>query len=641
MADRYECLDGNEAAARVAYAVSEVISIYPITPASPMAEHCDDWSAAERPNIWGKVPDVVEMQSEAGAAGALHGALQKGALATTFTASQGLLLMIPNMFKICGELTPAVIHVAARTVATHALSIFGDHSDVMHARTTGWAMLAAGSVQEAHDFSLVAHAATLRARVPFLHFFDGFRTSHEIDKIAVLEEDDIRALVRDEDVLAFRGRAMTPDAPVVRGTAQNPDVFFQAREASNPFHLAVPGIVQGVMDELAARTGRHYGLVDYHGAPDAERVVLVMGSAAGAVEETVDDLVAAGERVGMVRIRLFQPFPAEQILAALPSTVRAIAALDRTKEPGAVGEPIYLGVVAALAEAMDSDAPPFAAAPRVIGGRYGLSSKEMTPSMIKPIFAELGAERPKRHFTVGIYDDVTHLSLPIDTDFRHPRPAGEVQAVFFGLGSDGTVGANKASVKIIGEGTDLYAQGYFVYDSKKSGSVTVSHLRFGPEPIRSTYLVDEADFVACHQFGLLGKVEGPRGRQAGCDVPAQLARTGRTRSGTTCRARSSDSWSTRSIDFWVIDALAVAAETGMGNRINTIMQPCFFHLAGILPADEAIARIKRFRREDLCEARRGGRRPQLRRDRPLAGAARPRPVGRRHRASSRRPRRCR
>src|SRR6476660_5380909 len=504
---RIECLDGNEAAARIAYAVSEVISIYPITPASPMAEHCDDWSAAGRPNLWGKVPDVVEMQSEAGAAGALHGALQKGALATTFTASQGLLLMIPNMFKIAGELTPAVIHVAARTIATHALSIFGDHSDVMHARTTGWAMLAAGSVQEAHDFALIAHAATLRARIPFLHFFDGFRTSHEINKIAVLDEDDIRALVREDDVLSFRTHGLTPDAPVVRGTAQTPDVFFQAREASNPYHLAVPGIVQEVMDELATRTGRRYGLVDYRGASDADRVIIVMGSASGAVEERVDTLVAVGEKVGMLRIRLFQPFPTDEIVAALPPTVRSIAVLDRTKEPGAVGEPLYLEVVATLAEAMDRDEPPYAAAPRVIGGRYGLSSKEMTPSMIKPIFEELAATRPKRHFTVGIYDDVTGLSLPIDGTFKVPRAAGEVQAVFFGLGSDGTVGANKASVKIIGEGTDLYAQGYFVYDSKKSGSATVSHLRFAPQPIRSTYLVDEADFVACHQFGLLGKVK--------------------------------------------------------------------------------------------------------------------------------------
>ena len=591
MDQHFECVDGNEAAARVAYAVSEVISIYPITPASPMAEHCDDWSAAGRPNLWGKVPDIVEMQSEAGAAGALHGALQKGALATTFTASQGLLLMVPNMFKIAGELTPAVIHVAARTIATHALSIFGDHSDVMHARTTGWAMLAAGSVQEAHDFALVAHAATLRSRVPFLHFFDGFRTSHEVNKIALLDDDDIRALVRDDDVLAFRRMGLTPDAPVVRGTAQNPDVFFQAREACNPFHLAVPGIVQGVMDELAERTGRRYGLVDYHGAPDADRVVVVMGSAAGAVEETVDALVAAGEKVGMLRIRLFQPFPAAEILAALPSTTRAIAVLDRTKEPGAVGEPLYLEIVAALAEAVDADEPRFATAPKVIGGRYGLSSKEMTPSMIKPIFDELAATKPRRHFTVGIYDDVTHLSLPIDLGFRHPRPAGEVQAMFFGLGSDGTVGANKASVKIIGEGTDLFTQGYFVYDSKKSGSITVSHLRFGPEPIRSTYLIEGADFIACHQFGMLGKTKileyAKHGATFLLNAPYGPDEVWDRLPGAVQRLLID-----KQIDFWVIDAFSVADEVGMGSRINTVMQPCFFQLAGILPPDEAIARIK-------------------------------------------------
>ncbi len=593
MGQRYECLDGNEAAARIAYAVSEVISIYPITPASAMAEHCDDWSAAGRPNLWGKVPEVIEMQSEAGAAGTLHGALQKGALGTTFTASQGLLLMIPNMFKIAGELTPTVIHVAARTVATHALSIFGDHSDVMHARTTGWAMLAAGSVQEAQDFALVAHAATLRARVPFLHFFDGFRTSHEIDKIALLETDDIRALVRDDDVLAFRARGMTPDAPFVRGTAQNPDVFFQAREASNPYHLAVPGIVGEVMDELAARTGRRYGVVDYHGAADADRVIVVMGSAAGAVEETVDTLNATGERVGLLRIRLFQPFPAEQILAALPSTVRAIAVLDRTKEPGAIGEPLYLGVVAALSEAMDGETPPFAVVPRVIGGRYGLSSKEMTPSMIKPIFEELGAPKPKRHFTVGIYDDVTHLSLPIDGAFRYPRPAGEVQAMFFGLGSDGTVGANKASIKIIGESTDLYAQGYYVLDSKKSGSVTVSHLRFGPEPIRSTYLIEDADFLACHQFGLLGRMKvleyAKQGATFLLNAPYPADEVWERLPGGVQQLLID-----KEIDFWVIDAFAVADEAGMGGRINTVMQPCFFQLANILPPDDAIARIKGF-----------------------------------------------
>jgi len=591
MDEQWTCIDGNEAAARVAYALSDVIALYPITPASAMGEHADDWAAAGRPNLWGAVPDVVEMQSEAGAAGALHGALQKGALATTFTASQGLLLMVPNMFKIAGELTPAVVHVAARTVATHALSIFGDHSDVMHARSTGWALLSAGSVQEAHDFALVAHAATLRSRVPFLHFFDGFRTSHQIDRIGVLADEDLRALVREGDVAAFRARGLTPEAPVLRGTAQNPDVFFQAREAANPYYDAVPGIVAEVFDELAERTGRRYGLVDYHGAPDAERVVVLMGSAAGAAEETVDALVAAGEPVGLLRVRLFQPFPAGQLVAALPPTVRAVAVLDRTKEPGAVGEPLYLSVVAALDEAMDRDDRPFVVAPRVIGGRYGLSSKEVTPQMLKPVYDELAAARPKRHFTVGIRDDVTHLSLPVDEEFRPPRPAGEVQAVFVGLGADGTVGAAKSSVKIIGEGTDLHAQGYFVYDSKKSGSVTVSHLRFGPEPIRSTYLVDQADFVACHRFGLLERVpvldrarpgatfllNSPHGPDAVWDelprpVQEQIVDKG--------------------IDLWVVDADAIAARAGMGKRVNTVMQPCFFRLSGVLPADEAIARIK-------------------------------------------------
>ncbi len=591
MDQHWETLDGNEAAARVAYALSEVISIYPITPASQMAEHCDDWAAAGKPNLWGLIPDVVEMQSEGGAAGAMHGALQKGALATTFTASQGLLLMIPNMFKIAGELTPSVIHVAARALATHALSIFGDHSDVMHARATGFAMLSAGSVQEAHDFALVAHAATLRCRVPFLHFFDGFRTSHEINKISILGKDDLRALIREEDVLAHRARALSPEAPVVRGTAQNPDVYFQAREAANPYHDAVPGVVQTVFDELAARTGRQYHLVDYVGAPDAERVIVVLGSAAGAVEETVDALVAKGEKVGMLAIRLFNPFPSAELIAALPETVTSIAVLDRTKEPGAVGEPLYLEVVSALAEAMDSDNPPFAAMPRVTGGRYGLASKEMTPSMVKPVYDELATAKPKRHFTLGIYDDVTHLSLPIDHDFKHRRPAGEVQALFFGLGSDGTVGANKSSVKIIGEGTDLFAQGYFEYDSKKSGSITVSHLRFGPKPIKSTYLVEAADFVACHQFGLIGNkrilalakpgatllLNAPYGPDEVWDqLPASVQR------------QIVD----KGIDLWVIDAFAVATEVGMGNRINTVMQPCFFSLSRVLPAEEAIARIK-------------------------------------------------
>jgi len=585
------CVDGNEGAALVAYALSEVIAVYPITPASPMGEHADDWAAAGRPNLWGVVPDVVEMQSEAGAAGALHGALQKGALATTFTASQGLLLMIPNMFKIAGELTPAVIHVAARTVATHALSIFGDHSDVMHARATGWAMLCSSNVQEAHDFALIAHAATLRSRVPFLHFFDGFRTSHEIGRLETLADDDLRAIVSDDDILEFRGRGLTPDAPVLRGTAQNPDAFFQAREACNPFYAAAPGIVREVMGAFGERTGRRYDLVEYVGPPDADRVVVLMGSGVGAAEEAVEHLGSRAESVGLLKIRLYRPFPAEQLVAALPPSVRSIAVLDRTKEPGALGEPLYLDVVGAIAEAMDADEPAFERAPRVIGGRYGLSSKEFTPAMVKAVFDELGADRPKRHFTVGIHDDVTHTSVDVDPEFRIPRPDGEVQAMFFGLGSDGTVGANKASVKIIGESADLWAQGYFVYDSKKSGSVTVSHLRFGPRPIRSSYLIEEADFLACHQFGLLSKMK----------VLDQA------REGATFLLNSpygpDEVWDRlprevqqqivdKGIDFWVIDAFEVAGQTEMGSRINTVMQPCFFQLAGVLPPEEAIARIK-------------------------------------------------
>ena len=588
---KWTCIDGNEAASRIAYALSEVLAIYPITPSSPMGEAADGWASAGAPNLWGVVPDIVEMQSEAGAAGALHGALQRGALSGSFTASQGLLLMIPNMFKIAGELTPAVIHVSARTIATHALSIFGDHSDVMHARTTGWAMLASASVQEAQDLALVAHVATLRARVPFIHFFDGFRTSHEIASIAVVSDDDLRALVPEDEILAFRARALTPDAPLVRGTAQNPDAYFQGREAGNLFYLATPGIVAEAMAAFGARTGRHYGLVEYVGAPDAERVVVLMGSGIGATEQTMDALIAGGEKVGLVKVRLYRPFPAEQLVAALPESVRAIAVLDRTKEPGATGEPLYLDVVTALAEHMDSGEPRFARMPRVIGGRYGLSSKEFTPGMAKVVFDELSAAVPKRHFTVGITDDVTHLSLTPDTAFRYPRPAGEVQAMFFGTGSDGTVGANKNTVKIIGEGTDLWAQGYFVYDSKKAGSVTVSHLRFGPNPIRSGYLIERADFIACHRFGLLGK----------------LKVLGHARDGATLLLNSpypaDEVWGhlpdcvqegiiEKRLRFWVVDADRVAAEAGMGNRINTVMQPCFFALSGVLPVDDAVARIK-------------------------------------------------
>jgi pyruvate-ferredoxin/flavodoxin oxidoreductase len=588
---QWVCVDGNEAAARVAYALSEVIAIYPITPASPMAEYADDWATAGKENLWGQVPDVIEMQSEAGAAGTLHGALQKGALATTFTASQGLLLMVPNMFKIAGELTPAVVHVAARTVATHALSIFGDHSDVMHARTTGWAMLAASSVQEAHDFALVAHAATLRARVPFLHFFDGFRTSHELAKIALLSTEDIAALIDTDALIEFRLRGMNPDTPDVRGTAQNPDVFFQAREACNPYHLAVPGIVQETMDSLGERTGRSYRLVEYHGAPDAERVIVLMGSGVGAAREAVDALVEDGERAGMVTIRLYRPFPAEQFVSALPPSVRSVAVLDRTKEPGAVGEPLYLDVRAAVDEAMDSPRPAFSQAPRVIGGRYGLSSKEFTPAMAKAALDELTSDRPRRHFTVGIFDDVTSLSLPWDRDFRPARPANEVQAVFFGLGSDGTVGANKNSAKIIVDATDDFVQGYFVYDSKKSGAMTASHLRFGPEPINSTYLITHADFVACHQFGLLSRVDildvARDGATFLLNSPYGPLEVWDQLPGKVQRQLQD-----KHIQFWVVDANKVAAEAQLGSRINTVMQPCFFALSGILTAEKAVEEIK-------------------------------------------------
>jgi pyruvate-ferredoxin/flavodoxin oxidoreductase len=588
-ADGWVCVDGNEAAARVAHRLSEVIAIYPITPASTMGELADTWSAAGRPNLWGQVPEVVELQSEAGAAGVLHGAVLKGALATTFTASQGLLLMLPNMFKIAGELTPTVIHVAARTVATHALSIFGDHSDVMAARPTGWAMLAAGSVQEAHDLALVAHASALASRVPFLHFFDGFRTSHEVAKIQALTDEDLRALVDDADVAAHRDRGLSPDRPQLRGSAQNPDVFFQAREASNPFYAAVPGIVQAKLDGLAARTGRRYGLVDYLGAPDAERVLVLMGSAAGAAGEAVEALTAAGERVGLVTVRLYRPFPAEALAAALPATVRRVAVLDRTKEPGAAGEPLYQDVVCALAERAAGGGPPM---PAVVGGRYGLASKEFTPAMARAVLDNLAADEPRNHVTVGIADDVSHSSLPVDAGFSTEDAEG-LRAVFFGLGSDGTVGANKTSVKIIGEGTDLFAQGYFVLDSKKSGSVTVSHLRVSPRPIRSTYLIGQgqANFVACHQFHFLDRM----------DV------LGRAAPGARFLLNSpwpdDQVWDhlprevqqeiiDKHLDLWVVDAARVAREVGMGHRINTVMQPCFFALSGVLPRDEAIAAIK-------------------------------------------------
>jgi pyruvate-ferredoxin/flavodoxin oxidoreductase len=578
----FAMVDGNEAAARIAHLLSEVIAIYPITPASPMGELADAWSHAGKPNLWGVVPDVVEMQSEAGAAGAIHGALSAGALSTTFTASQGLLLMLPNMYKIAGELTPVVIHVAARTVATHALSIFGDHSDVMGARQTGFALLAAASVQEAQDMALVSHLATLESRVPFLHFFDGFRTSHEVAKIELIEEDTIRRLV-DEDLIAgHRRRALNPNTPSLRGSAQNPDVFFQAREASNPFYESVPGIVSHVMERVAEHTGRRYHLFDYHGAPDAETVVVIMGSGVGAVREAVGELTRLGEKVGVVTVRLYRPFDVNAFVDVLPKTVQRVVALDRTKEPGAVGEPLYQDVLAALAEAgVRAD---------VIGGRYGLSSKEFTPSMAAAVFEEAAVPAPRRHFTVGIRDDVTGLSLDFDPDWWS-EPADVVRAVFFGLGSDGTVGANKNSVKIIGEATDLYAQGYFVYDSKKSGSRTVSHLRVSPRPIESTYLIGEADFVAVHQFDLLESIDALEICRPGGTVllntphPPEIL-------WDTLPVEAQRHIIEKGLAVWAVDAARIAQDAGLGNRINTVLQTCFFHLTEFLPSEDAVAAIK-------------------------------------------------
>jgi pyruvate-ferredoxin/flavodoxin oxidoreductase len=588
VARRFVTVEGNEAAARVAHLCSEVVAIYPITPASVMGELADSWSAAGRRNIFGTVPEVIQMQSEAGAAGTVHGALQAGALATTFTASQGLLLMIPNMFKIAGELTPAVFHIAARSIATHALSIFGEHSDVMTCRPAGWALLASSSVQEAQDLALVAHAATLESRVPFLHFFDGFRTSHEVNKIEEVTPEDVRALIDERWIEAHRDRALSPDRPKLRGTAQNPDVYFQAREACNPFYDAVPEIVQGTMDRLAALVGRQYRLFDYQGAPDAERVIVLMGSGAGAAGEAVAALNARGEKVGLVTVRLYRPFDVARFVAALPATTRGIAVLDRTKEPGAIGEPLFQDVVTALVEGWPVGAE---ALPRVIGGRYGLSSKEFTPAMVAAVFNELAAPEPKRRFTVGINDDVTRLSLKWDAGFI-TEDDDATRAVFYGFGSDGTVGANKNSVKIIGESTPLHAQGYFVYDSKKSGSTTISHLRFSPRPIRSTYLIQRASFVACHQWGFLERnddlldvaeegatflLNSPYGPD---EVWARLPGVIQRQIVAKC------------LKFYVVDALAVARAAGLGGRINTVMQTCFFALANILPRDEAIARIK-------------------------------------------------
>ncbi|MFN6571072.1 pyruvate:ferredoxin (flavodoxin) oxidoreductase [Dendronalium sp. ChiSLP03b] len=608
----FATIDGNEAVARVAYKLNEVIAIYPITPSSAMGEWADAWSAENRPNLWGTIPSVVQMQSEGGAAGAVHGALQTGSLSTTFTASQGLLLMIPNLYKIAGELTSAVVHVAARSLATHALSIFGDHSDVMAARATGFALLCSASVQESQDFALIAHAATLEARVSFMHFFDGFRTSHEVQKVKLLSDEELRSLIPDHLIIEHRSRALTPDRPVLRGTAQNPDVYFQAREGANPYYNACPEIVQRLMDRFGELTGRHYQIYEYHGASDADRIIVLMGSGCETVHETVDYLNACGEKVGVVKVRLYRPFDVQRFVAVLPNSVKAIAVLDRTKEPGSIGEPLYLDVVAAIHEGWGEDAgneedtetrgrgdagnvfdrfsasPSLRlfASPKIVGGRYGLSSKEFTPAMVKGIFDNLAQAQPKNHFTIGIHDDVSHTSLNFDANFS-TEPDNVVRAMFYGLGSDGTVGANKNSIKIIGEETDNYAQAYFVYDSKKSGSITVSHLRFGPQPIRSTYLIDQANFIGCHHWGFLEKIDVLKAAIPG---------------GTLLLNSPYDADSVweylplnvqqqiidKHLKFYVINASQVARDSGMGGRINTIMQVCFFALAGVLPQEEAM-----------------------------------------------------
>ncbi len=579
-----ETIDGNEAVARIAYLLNEVICIYPITPSSPMGEWCDQWASEGRPNLWGTVPRVVEMQSEGGAAGAVHGSLQAGALTTTFTASQGLLLMIPNMYKIAGELTATAFHVAARSLAAQGLSIFGDHSDVMAARATGFALLASGSVQEAADFALVADAAALEARVPFLHFFDGFRTSHEVATVELPRPEHVRAMIDDELVRRHRDRAMSPDHPCVRGTAQNPDVYFQGREAANPYYLACPAVVQNAFDRFAVLTGRAYHLFDYHGAPDAERVIVLMGSGAETAAEAVDRLCQDGEKVGLVKVRLFRPFSVEHFLAAVPPTAHTVVALDRTKEPGSVGEPLYQDVVSAFNESGGRRRP------TVFGGRYGLSSKEFTPAMVKAVFDEAARERPKNHFTVGIHDDVTHTSLDYDLSFSTEDPE-TVRAVFYGLGSDGTVGANKNSIKIIGEQTGLQAQGYFVYDSKKAGSVTVSHLRFGPRRIRSAYLIDRANFVACHQFPFVERIDVLKSVEPGA-IFLLNSPFGPSEVWDKLPRAVQEKILAKKLRLFVIDASRVAREAGMGGRINTVMQTCFFALSGVLPREKAVAAIK-------------------------------------------------
>jgi len=584
--------DGNTAAAHTAYHLNEVATIYPITPSSSMGELADLWAAEGKPNIWGTIPQVTEMQSEGGASGAVHGSLQRGGLTTTFTASQGLLLMLPNMFKIAGELTATVFNVSARSVACQALSIFGEHSDVMATRSTGFALLASNSIQEAMDFPLIAQAATLESRVPFLHFFDGFRTSHEISKVELLTPEDMKPLIDDNLVRAHRKRALSPDNPVIRGTAQNPDVYFQARETVNPYYLDCPDIVQKVMEKFEKVVGRKYELFQYFGAPDAERIIILMCSGAEAVQETVEYLVKKGEKVGLIKVRLYRPFSIKHFINSLPKTVKTIAALDRTKEPGSIGEPLYTDIVTAIQEGISEGIAPFKKIPKIIGGRYGLSSKEFTPAMVKGIFEEMKKEVPKNHFTIGINDDVTHTSIPYDSNFS-VEPADRTRAVFYGLGSDGTVGANKNSIKIIGEETDNYAQGYFVYDSRKAGALTVSHLRFGPTPIHSTYLVNRANFVACHQFSFLERYDVLKTAQ-----PGAVFLLNSTYSADEVWEHlpysTQETIIKKKLRFYVIDAYEIAKEVGLGARINTIMQVCFFSLSKVIPIKEAIKAIKRF-----------------------------------------------
>jgi len=591
MSKEIRMIDGNEAVAYIAHKTNEVIAIYPITPSSPMGEHADAWSAKGKTNIWGTVPDVIEMQAEGGAAGAIHGALQTGSLTTTFTASQGLMLMLPNMYKIAGELTPSVFHVASRSLAAQALSIFGDHSDVMATRASGFAQLGSGSIQEAHDFALIAQASTLKSRVPFVHFFEGFRISHEINKINMISDETIQAMIDNELIHEHRARGMSPENPVIRGTAQNPDIFFQARETVNPYYNEAPDIVQSYMDRFAELTGRQYNLFDYVGHPEAERVLVIIGCGGETVEETAKYLQKQGEKVGVVRVRLYRPFSVKHFMNALPATTKVIGTLDRTKEPGSAGEPLYQDAITAIKEALEEGTAPFSETPLVVGGRYGLSSKEFTPAMVNGLYDELKKDKPKNHFTIGIKDDVTHTSIEYDPEFSI-ADEDTLRALFFGLGSDGTVSANKNSIKIIGEETENYAQGYFVYDSKKSGAKTISHLRFGPDPIRAPYLIDQADFVACHQFSFLEQIDMLKYAKQGATFLLNSI-YGPDKVWDNLPKPVQEDILEKELDLHIIDAYEVAEDTGMGQRINTIMQTCFFAISGVLPRDQAVEEIKK------------------------------------------------